>query len=230
MHSALEDTPRNASWASRYYVGMRTKKHDPSPPPRQSSTPTGGDSLKRPRWLSWKRIETLVTVALLLFVAHRLWPQFSTLVGVGGPVGQAPQFALETLDGHRVSLADYDGQVVLVNFWATWCTPCRLEMPGFQKLYRDKREKGFVILGIATDRGDRAGVEAFLAERGIEYPVALQTREVNLAFGGVSAIPTSFLIDRSGVIRHRIFGFMPPPVLRVAVNRLLDEPAATEVP
>lgn len=144
--------------------------------------------------------------------------------------GQAPQFALETLDGHRVSLADFDGQVVLINFWATWCTPCRLEMPGFQKLYRDKAEQGFVILGIATDRGDRAGVEAFLAERGIEYPVALQTREVNLAFGGVSAIPTSFLIDRNGVIRHRIFGFMPPPALRVAVNRLLDEPAATEVP
>ena len=186
--------------------------------------------MKRPRWLSWKRIETLVTVALLLFVAHRLWPQFSTLVGVGGPVGQAPQSALETLDGHRVSLADFDGQVVLINFWATWCTPCRLEMPGFQKLYRDKAEQGFVILGIATDRGDRAGVEAFLAERGIEYPVALQTREVNLAFGGVSAIPTSFLIDRNGVIRHRIFGFMPPPALRVAVNRLLDEPAATEVP
>ena len=198
-----------------------------------ASTPTDGDSVKAQRWLSWMRIETVITVALLLFVAHRLWPQFATLVGVGGPVGQAPHFALETLDGHAVSLSDFDGQVVLVNFWATWCRPCRLEMPGFQRLYRDKAEQGFVVLGIATDRGDRAGVEAFLAERGIEYPVAIQTREVNLAFGGVSAIPTSFLIDRNGVIRHRIFGFMPPPALRVAVNRLLeekpDEPASVVV-
>ncbi|GMR13139.1 MAG: TlpA disulfide reductase family protein [Gemmatimonadota bacterium] len=179
--------------------------------------------MKRSSLLSWKRIETVITVALLLFVAYRFWPQISTLVGVGGPVGQAPQFALETLDGHPVSLADYDGQVVLVNFWATWCRPCRLEMPGFQKLYRDKADQGFVVLGISTDRGDVAGVEAFLAERGIEYPVAMETREVNLAFGGISAIPTSFLIDRNGVIRHRIFGFMPPPALRVAVNRLLEE-------
>ena len=145
-------------------------------------------------------------------------------------MGQAPDFALETLDGHTVSLADLDGQVVLVNFWATWCRPCRLEMPGFQKLYRDKAEQGFTVLGIATDRGNPAVVEAFLAEWGIEYPVALQTREVNLAFGGVSAIPTSFLIDRHGVIRHRIFGFMPPPALRVAVNRLLEEQAAAKSP
>ena len=168
----------------------------------------------------------MITVAVLIFVAYRLWPQVSTLVGVGGPVGEAPQFALETLDGAPVTLDDYDGQVVLVNFWATWCTPCRLEMPGFQKLYRDKSDQGFTVLGIATDRGDRAAVEAFLRERNIEYPVAIQTREVNLAFGGVSAIPTSFLIDRNGIIRHRIFGFMPPPALRVAVNRLLNEEQA----
>ena len=204
-----------------YYAGMQTKNLKPGPGPKRSGSADAGGP--RRKWISWKRVETLVTVALLVFVAHRLWPQFSAFAGVGGPVGRAPNVALETLDGETVSLADYDGQVILVNFWATWCTPCRLEMPGFQKLYRDKADQGFTVLGISTDRGNRAAVEAFLRERGIEYPVALQTREVNLAFGGISAIPTSFLIDRNGVIRHRIFGFMPPPALRVAVNRLLNE-------
>lgn len=190
--------------------------------------------IRRLRALPRKRIETVFTVALLVFVAYRLWPQFSTLVGVGAPVGRAPDVAFTTLDGERVALEDLRGQVVLVNFWATWCRPCRLEMPGFQKLYRDKMDQGFTVVGVATDRGGRSAIDAFLREHGIEYPVALETRDTNLAFGGVSAIPTSFLIDRDGVIRHRIFGFMPPPALRVAVNRLLEEgvgaPSGSERP
>ena len=176
-----------------------------------------------PAWLTWKRVETVLTVAILTFAAHRLWPQMAAMIGVGGRVGTAPAVVFESPDGQPVVLADLEGQVVLVNFWATWCGPCKLEMPGFQKLYDDKRDQGFTILGVSTDRGSWSEVRAFLLERDITYPVVQTSATADRAFGGVTAIPTSFLIDRQGIIRHRIFGFMPPPALRIAVNRLLDE-------
>ena len=176
-----------------------------------------------PAWLTWKRAEGVLTVAILAFAAHRLWPQVSAVVGVGGPVGTAPAVVFENPDGESVSLAGLEGQVVLVNFWATWCGPCKLEMPGFQKLYDDKRDQGFTILGVSTDRGSWEDVRTFLRERDIDYPVVRTSATADRAFGGATAIPTSFLIDRTGMIRHRIFGFMPPPALRIAVNRLLGE-------
>jgi len=154
----------------------------------------------------------------------------AAIAGVGDPMGSAPDVSFVTLDGEEVHLSDLRGKVVLVNFWATWCAPCRLEMPGFEKLYRAKKDEGFIIVGLATDRTGRAGVEKFLRERDITYPVAMETRELDLAFGGISAIPTSFLIDRHGVIRHRTFGFFPATGVRIAVNRLLTEDASLSPP
>jgi thiol-disulfide isomerase/thioredoxin len=176
-----------------------------------------------PAWLTWRRVETVLTVAVLVFAVHRLWPQIAAVAGVGGPVGTAPAVVFESPDGEPVALAELEGQVVLVNFWATWCGPCKLEMPGFQRLYEDKRDQGFTILGVSTDRGSWDDVRAFLLERGVDYPVVRTSATADRAFGGINAIPTSFLIDRQGIIRHRIFGFMPPPALRIAVNRLLAE-------
>jgi peroxiredoxin len=143
-------------------------------------------------------------------------------------MGTAPDVSFVTLDGEELRLADLRGEVVLVNFWATWCRPCRLEMPGFEKLYRDKKDEGFVIVGVSTDQTGRTEVEEFLRERDITYPVAMATREIELAFGGISGIPTSFLIDRQGLIRHRTFGLFPAPALRIAVNRLLAEGAIAD--
>ncbi len=176
-----------------------------------------------PTWLTWKRVEMVLTIGILAFAANRLWPQVAAVAGIGGPVGTAPAVVFHSPDGESVALADLEGQVVLVNFWATWCGPCKLEMPGFQKLYDDKRDQGFTILGVSTDRGSWDDVRAFLRERGIEYPVVRTSATADRAFGGISGIPTSFLIDRQGIIQHRIFGFMPPPALRIAVNRLLAE-------
>ncbi len=178
---------------------------------------------RAPEWLTWKRAELVLTVAILAFAGYRLWPQVSAVVGVGGPIGTAPEVVFQSPDGEPVVLADLEGQVVLVNFWATWCGPCKLEMPGFQKLYDDKRDQGFTILGVSTDRGSWGDVSTFLREREIDYPVVQTSAAADRAFGGIRAIPTSFLIDRQGVIRHRIFGYMPPPALRIAVNRLLAE-------
>lgn len=167
-------------------------------------------------------------LGVLTYAFWRFSPQLAAVAGVGDPIGSAPDVTFVTLDGEHISLGELRGQVVLVNFWATWCAPCRLEMPGFEKLYQDKKDEGLVIVGLSTDKTGHVGVEEFLRERGITYPVAMETRELELAFGGISAIPTSFLIDRQGIIRHRTFGFFPPVGVRVAVNRLLAEPALQE--
>ncbi len=175
---------------------------------------------ERRRWTVW--LERVVMAAILAFVAVRLWPQVSAATGVGGGEAKAPDFAVRTLDGEWATSEDLRGQVVLVNFWATWCPPCRFEMPGFQGVYEDLRGSGFVILGIAGDAAE-GPVREFVAERGVTYPIAMGDRSLERAFGGLTGIPTSFLIDRRGRVRHEVFGYFAAPALRLAARRLLDE-------
>jgi thiol-disulfide isomerase/thioredoxin len=155
-----------------------------------------------------------------LFVV-RFGPQAGAAAGFGRELGSMPQFRIETLDGDLISSEDVEGKVVLVNFWATWCGPCRLEMPGFQGVYEDYKDEGFVILGLSTDRGDLSTVTEFLEARGVEYPVAMSTRELEIAFAGIRGLPMSFLIDRDGIIQNRVYGFFAPPALRLAVRGML---------
>lgn len=177
-------------------------------------------------------LELLGWVLLLGFIGWRLSPQVAAALGLGASGGadaeRVPPLALQTLQGTPLSNADLQGKVVLVNFWATWCPPCRLEMPGFQRVYEAKKDRGFVILGISTDNAGPAAVQAFLAERGITYPVAMATPTVVSDFGGVQALPTSYLVGRDGTIRQRVTGIFAEPALRLAVDRLLDEPTGGE--
>lgn len=177
------------------------------------------------RRFSWRTLETLAWLLVFGFLAWRLSPQVAAALGMGAPGDRAPSFAVRTLDGTVLSSDELRGRVVLVNFWATWCPPCRWEMPAFERVYRDKREHGFVLLGLSRDRGGEAEVREFLAERGITYPVAFAPDDLVRAFGGVQALPTSILIDREGRIRQRVSGVFAEPTLRMAVDRLLDEPA-----
>jgi peroxiredoxin len=185
-----------------------------------------GFGWRRPRrWL-----ELVLWLGVLGFVGYRLWPQVSAAVGAGVAGGLAPEIVVETLEGDTVSLVALRGQVVLVNFWATWCPPCRLEMPGFQSVYRSRRDQGFTILALSTDRSGRGVVEEYVEARGLTFPVALATARVERAFGGVGALPTSFLIDRDGRIRHVVRGIFLRPALDQAVDRLLREPAPAPPP
>jgi peroxiredoxin len=171
-------------------------------------------------------VEYAVWIGLLAFVAVRLWPQVAAAVGAGRPGDPAPDLVVESLEGEPISLSELRGQVVLVNFWATWCPPCRVEMPGFQSVYEDYREEGFIILGLSTDAGSGRAVREFLDEREIDYPVAQVGEAEKRAFGGVPLLPTSILVDRDGLIRYRVEGFFAPPALRAAVRRLVREGAA----
>ena len=170
-------------------------------------------------------LEAALWLLLLGFVGSRMWPQIAAAFGVDSASQRAPEFHLTTLAGEPVSREALRGKVVLVNFWATWCPPCRLEMPGFQKIYDRKHDQGFTILGVATDAASTAEESSFLRERGITYPVAMANGEAVSAFGNVNTLPTSFLIDRDGRIRYEVRGIFAAVSLEQAVDRLLAEPA-----
>ena len=135
----------------------------------------------------------------------------------------APEFSVRTLDGDKVTLDDLEGDVVLVNFWATWCPPCRLEMPGFQSVYDEYKDRGFTVVGLATDDGGRDLVESFVQANRITYPVAMAPEDVRLEYGGVDALPQSFLLDQEGRLRRIVQGVFSEGALMRAVDELLAE-------
>ncbi len=144
----------------------------------------------------------ILLVALLLYFALFSQTQVSKTAGVS--VGKpAPNFTLRTLEGKEVSLSDLRGKIVLVNFWATWCPPCREEMPLFEEVYRKYKDKGFEILAVSTDTSAEA-VRKFVKEFKVSFPVLMDDGKVSTSYG-IQGLPTSFLIDREGkVIKIRL--------------------------
>jgi peroxiredoxin len=118
----------------------------------------------------------------------------------------APDFLLRTLDGRPVRLSDYRGQVVLLNFWATWCGPCRVEMPAMERLYREFRPGGFAMLAVSTDIEGAAVTGPYRNALGLSFPIAHDPEMDAMRLYVVRALPVTFLVDREGVITHQIFG------------------------
>jgi thiol-disulfide isomerase/thioredoxin len=121
-------------------------------------------------------------------------------------LGRAPAWKLQDLAGKVVTSDQFKGKVVVVDFWATWCPPCRAEIPGYAELQRKYGNDGFVIVGVSLDQGGPPVVKDFAAKYGINYQLVMGDDAVVAAFGGVEGIPTTFLIDRSGQIRDRKVG------------------------
>ena len=120
----------------------------------------------------------------------------------------APDFELRTLDGRIVKLSDYRGQAVLLNFWATWCSPCKIEMPWFVDVQKQYGKDGLVVLGVAMDDTDSAKIAEFAHEMGVNYPVLLGTDKVSDDYGDVRSLPTTFYIDRNGMIVAKAVGLL----------------------
>ena len=118
----------------------------------------------------------------------------------------APDFVSENLNGGQAALADYKGKLVLLNFWATWCMPCRAEMPGMETLWQKYKEQGFVVVAISSDEGSPARVETFSKLLDLSFPILLDPEGEVSDLYKVSNMPTSFLIDRDGNIISRIVG------------------------
>jgi peroxiredoxin len=141
----------------------------------------------------------------------------------GGSTGRtrAPEVVLADLDGETLRLSDHRGKVVLVGFWATWCGPCRREVPHLKALQAQYASRGFDIIGLSVDRDDDDGVRDFVREHGMSWPNAVANEEVIASFGSVQAIPTTFIIDRQGNIAHRLVGLQSEKKLRAAIEPLL---------
>ena len=112
----------------------------------------------------------------------------------------APDFALKDPDGKIVHLSDYKGKVVILDFWATWCGPCKIEIPWFMDMERKNKDKGFEVLGVAMDDEGWEAVKPFSQQLGINYRLVMGNDQTAQMYGGVDALPTTFLIDRAGKI------------------------------
>ena len=119
---------------------------------------------------------------------------------------RAPDFTLKDINGNPVSMSSFKGKVVLLNFWATWCPPCRAEIPSMNKLYQKLKNRGFVILAVSTDRAV-VDVKDFLKTMPVNFPVVVDYNlTVSRSLYKVFMLPTTFLIDRKGVIVEKYFG------------------------
>lgn len=122
------------------------------------------------------------------------------------PPMPAPDWTLPDVGGNPVSFAQFKGKVVVVDFWATWCPPCIKEIPGYIALQEKHGKDGLVIVGISLDRKGATVVKPFMAKYGINYPIVIGDQDTVAAFGGFNAIPTTFLINRDGMIVDRKTG------------------------
>jgi peroxiredoxin len=146
----------------------------------------------------------------------------STVPSNAGTIGsKAPEFALQDLSGKTVRLSDFTGKVVIVDFWATWCGPCRAEVPGFVRLQAKYRGQGLTILGLSLDENGEKLVREFAEQYNVNYPMLLANPETARSFGGIVGIPTTFLLDRKGQIVQKYIGQTEPKTFEAAVQPLL---------
>ena len=118
----------------------------------------------------------------------------------------APDFSLQTLDGKTIRLSEFRGKPVVLNFWATWCEPCKIEMPWFVELQKQYGPQGLQFLGVAMDDASTQDIAEFAQKMGVNYPILLGKEDVGTAYGGVQFLPETFYIDRDGKIVDRAFG------------------------
>ena len=131
----------------------------------------------------------------------------------------APAFVLPDLSGKTVSLSELKGHVVILDFWATWCPPCRREIPDFVNLQNEYGSRGLQIVGIALDEQEK--VQAFASQHGMNYPVLIGSDDVVRRYGGIDGIPTTFVIDRKGKIVGRFEGFQSKEIFEEEIKKLL---------
>jgi thiol-disulfide isomerase/thioredoxin len=140
----------------------------------------------------------------------------------------APDFELQTLEGKNLKLSDLRGKAVLLNFWATYCGPCKIEMPWFVELQNEYGPQGLQIVGVAMDDASTEDIAKFAKEMGVNYPILLGKESVGVSYGGVNALPTTFFLDRDGKLIAREFGLQSRSVFVDHIKRALSQGRAVQ--
>jgi peroxiredoxin len=171
-------------------------------------------------------VVAVVIAGMLFFAVKRAHKNSASIpqdtnMGVAKVGGLAPNFTLQTLDGKKVSLADYRGKAVLVNFWATWCEPCNVEMPWLVDLHKKYAAQGFEILGVAMDDAAPKDIAKFAQDKGVNYPVLIGQDAVGNAYGGVAFLPGNFYVDRNGKIIDKAFGLIGKPEIEENIQKII---------
>jgi thiol-disulfide isomerase/thioredoxin len=169
-----------------------------------------------------------VVAAAMLYVgfhmARRSGPEAPPILGKTTP---APDFSLEKLDGGSMKLSDLRGKAVVLNFWATWCGPCKIETPWLVEMQNEYGSQGLQVVGVAMDDSGKDEISKFAKDMGMNYPVLLGKEAVGDEYGGVPALPESFFIGRDGKIVDRIIGLKGKAEIEDSIKKALDtQPAA----
>lgn len=165
-----------------------------------------------------------VVAAVMLFVGFHMARRSGATPSLSKST-PAPDFTLQSLDGKSMRLSDLRGKAVLLNFWATWCSPCKIEMPWFIELQKQYGSQGLQIVGVAMDDSSKEDIAKFASDMGVNYPVLLGKEAVGEAYGGVPALPETFFIGRDGKIVDKIIGLKGKAEIEDAIKKALDTQA-----
>jgi thiol-disulfide isomerase/thioredoxin len=132
----------------------------------------------------------------------------------------APDWQLNDLNDKTVKFSDFRGKVVILDFWATWCVPCRVEIPNFVELQKQYGDKGLRVVGVSLDEQGPEVVKKFVKQFGVTYPIVIGNQKVAEAYGGIDAIPTTFVIDRQGRIVNQHMGYIDKDVFEKEIQSL----------
>ena len=194
---ATSETPAGAVKCSACGATFRSSDFASGAPAPQPAT--GGN--RNPLALV---VVAVIATSMLFFAAHAARRSGSTVTTM--KASPAPDFTLESLDGKSVRLSDLRGKAVLLNFWATWCGPCKIETPWLVELQNQYGSQGLQVIGVAMDDSGKEDIAKFARDLGVNYPVLLGKEAVGDAYGGVPALPESFFIGRDGKIVDKIIG------------------------
>ena len=167
-------------------------------------------------------IVVAVVISLMLVFGIQK-TRHSRPTGAGKLQGQpAPDFSLASVDGKTLKLSDYHGKAVLLNFWATWCEPCKIEMPWFVELQQKYGPQGLQVLGVAMDDTDPKDIGEFAKKMGVNYPIVIGKEAVGDQYGGIPYLPSTFYIDRDGKVVDRVYGLVSRSEIEDNIKKALS--------
>ncbi|HJT72076.1 MAG TPA: redoxin domain-containing protein [Terriglobales bacterium] len=196
------------------------------PPPQPSPEPRRRQSGRRDPVI-------LIVIAMIISVMLVFGIQRARRAPIKTPAGQlsgqqAPDFSLASLDGQTMKLADYRGKAVLLNFWATWCEPCKVEMPWFVDLQNKYGPQGLQVIGVAMDDASPSQIRSFAQKLGVNYPVLIGKEEVGAEYGGIEYLPSTFYINRDGKILDHVFGLVSKSEIETNIQKALGNQVASK--